>query len=206
MRRFFGISFMGLVLAASLVGCTGDQEPEDFPGVEDSGAEPSAPSTPAEDSGSTADALPEQAAPINDKTAAPPPAALPAAASAEKAPPAAAPAKVAAEATAGASSKKPSAAAAPHKKLSKRAGTGAAATRGGRVVRYVRAESVAIHGQASEEAPAVGHLAKGDIVMVVEGAGWGKIADNMFVKLSELSAKAVARPVGKEARWQAPKG
>ena len=77
---------------------------------------------------------------------------------------------------------------------------------GRRVVRYVRAATVDIHGGADNAAPAVGHLSKGDIVMVVEQGDWGKIADNMFVKLSNLSDKAVPRPAGKEATWQAPKG
>jgi hypothetical protein len=77
---------------------------------------------------------------------------------------------------------------------------------GGRVVRYVRADALDIHGKASEDSATVGHLGKGDIVMVVEDGEWGKISDNMYVRLSALSNKAVPRPVSKEASWSPPKG
>ena len=36
-------------------------------------------------------------------------------------------------------------------------------------------------------------LNKGDRVMVIEEAGWGRISDNMFIKGDRLSAKAIAR-------------
>ena len=88
----------------------------------------------------------------------------------------------------------------------KKGKTKVVAAPGGRVVRYVKADAIDVHGQASETAPTVGHLGKGDIVLVVEDGEWGRISENMYVRLSALSNKAVPRPVGKEASWTPPKG
>ncbi len=201
MRAFLVMGLLSALAGLGPVACTGDQADEDQPAVSTDaaaapeGGEDSAAAEPAEakafegepgagpdamdaaQPGNTADALGVEEPPAK---ALPPPAFEPAPVPVTQAPP---------------------------KAPGKKKGLGAAPTDShGRVVRYVRAASVDIHGQASEGAPAVGHLAKGDIVMVIQEGTWGKIADNMYVKLSELSTKAVPRPVGKEATWQAPKG
>lgn len=62
-----------------------------------------------------------------------------------------------------------------------------------RVVRYVSQDEVMIHGQPNDKAEPVGKLKKGDMILVVETAGWGKISDNMFIKADALSNKAVPR-------------
>jgi pyruvate/2-oxoglutarate dehydrogenase complex dihydrolipoamide acyltransferase (E2) component len=72
-----------------------------------------------------------------------------------------------------------------------------------RVVRYVNTDKVDIHGQPADGAPTVGMLLKGDRVMVVEENGWGRISDNMFIKLDQLSNRAVARD-RQPAHWQPP--
>jgi hypothetical protein len=62
-----------------------------------------------------------------------------------------------------------------------------------RVVRYINSDVVTIHGQPSDSAEPVGKLMKGDMILVVEDGGWGKISDNMFVKTNVLTKKAVPR-------------
>lgn len=71
--------------------------------------------------------------------------------------------------------------------------TQASAADKSRVVRYVSQDEVMIHGQPNESAEPVGKLKKGDMIMVVENEGWGKISDNMFIKAEALSNKAVPR-------------
>lgn len=62
-----------------------------------------------------------------------------------------------------------------------------------RVVRYVNSDEAQVHGQPDDKAQAVGTLKKGDMILVIENGGWGKISDTMFIKLDTLSKKAVPR-------------
>lgn len=61
------------------------------------------------------------------------------------------------------------------------------------VVRYVAAKSAKIYPAPAEDKDPVGTLAKGERVMVTEDNGWGRINESMYVKLDQLSAKAVPR-------------
>lgn len=207
---------LGLLMcsaAMSLIGCTGEQtadgsdpavQPE--PGMEATAIAPEAPEASPPPSGAMKEGLSEDSAAGPDAMDA-----AQAEMPADGAPPAAAPVEAMPPLD------EPSAQAVPppvpnempraitqSPAPAKRHGK-VAAVPGGRVVRYVKADGATIHGAADPNAAPVGHLTKGDIVMVTETNGWGKIADNMFVRLGELSAKAVARPVRKEASWIAPK-
>lgn len=62
-----------------------------------------------------------------------------------------------------------------------------------RVVRYVNSGEVVVRGQPNDKSEAVGKLSKGDMILVIEGDGWGKISENMFIRLDSLSKKAVPR-------------
>jgi hypothetical protein len=62
-----------------------------------------------------------------------------------------------------------------------------------RVVRYVSKDQATVHGQPDEKAETVGKLMKGDMILVVETNGWGKISDTMYIRLNSLSKKAVPR-------------
>ncbi len=87
----------------------------------------------------------------------------------------------------------------------------AAAPEGGgvdpnRVVRFVVADGTAIKSAANDTAGAAGTFSQGDIVMVVIEGEWAKLNDQAFVKLSDLSEKAVPRMKGKTASWSAAGG
>ena len=73
-----------------------------------------------------------------------------------------------------------------------------------RVVRYAKANGVSVFAKASDDAPTIGTLSQGDLVMVVEENGWGRISESKFVRLAELTNKAVARSKPAPAAWQAP--
>lgn len=62
-----------------------------------------------------------------------------------------------------------------------------------RFVRYIQVASAAVHAEPQDSAPTVVTLAKGDHVLVSEENGWGKIANGKYIKLSDLSQKAIAR-------------
>jgi hypothetical protein len=62
-----------------------------------------------------------------------------------------------------------------------------------RFVRYVQVTSAAVRSEPSDSAAAVVSLVKGDHILVTEENGWGKIADGRFIKMSDLSQKAVPR-------------
>ncbi len=62
-----------------------------------------------------------------------------------------------------------------------------------RFVRYVQTGSAVVRSEPNDGAPTVVTLAKGDHILVSEENGWGKIASGKFIKLSELSHKAVPR-------------
>ncbi len=124
----------------------------------------------------TAEAPAAEAAPANDTVAASEPAA-PAAAPAAAAPPA------------------PAAAAQPV------AASGGAGP--GRVVRYIQADQTVLHAAASDAAPVALQLTQGDILMVVEENGWGRVTDQLFVKLDAVSARAVPRTFAKP-EWLPP--
>jgi hypothetical protein len=72
-----------------------------------------------------------------------------------------------------------------------------------RVVRFVSVKEAVLNSGPSDNAPKVGVLPKGERVMVVEENGWGRVADDMFVKLNALSNKAVPRNREK-ASWSKP--
>lgn len=69
----------------------------------------------------------------------------------------------------------------------------ASATDNSRVVRYVSQDEVMIHSQPNDKTEPVGKLKKGDMILIVESEGWGRISDNMFIKANALSNKAVPR-------------
>jgi hypothetical protein len=62
-----------------------------------------------------------------------------------------------------------------------------------RFVRYVQVASAVVRSEPNDGAATVVTLAKGDHILVSEENGWGKIASGKFIKLSELSHKAVPR-------------
>lgn len=75
-----------------------------------------------------------------------------------------------------------------------------------RVVRFVVADGTAIKSAANDGAGAAGTFSQGDIVMVVIEGEWAKLNDQAFVKVSDLSPKAVPRMKGKTASWSAAGG
>ena len=72
-----------------------------------------------------------------------------------------------------------------------------------RVVRYVKADSAALRSGPSDQAQALGQLVKGDRVLVVEENGWGRISDGLYIRLDDVSKKAVAAE-RQPAQWTAP--
>lgn len=72
-----------------------------------------------------------------------------------------------------------------------------------RVVRYVTGKKIPIYAGPNDKASKVGNLERGERIMIVEENGWGRIADNMFVKLSALSTKAVPRN-RQPTKWSKP--
>lgn len=72
-----------------------------------------------------------------------------------------------------------------------------------RVVRYVSTKEAVLRSAPNDKAAKVGVLPKGERVMVIEENGWGRVSDDMFIKLNSLSAKAVPRKREK-ASWSKP--
>lgn len=72
-----------------------------------------------------------------------------------------------------------------------------------RVVRYVSAKEAVLRSAPNDKAAKVGVLPKGERVMVIEENGWGRVSDDMYIKLNSLSAKAVPRKREK-ASWSKP--
>ena len=72
-----------------------------------------------------------------------------------------------------------------------------------RVVRYVSSKEAVLRAAPSDTAAKVGVLPKGERIMIVEENGWGRVADDIFVKLNALSPKAVPRKREK-ANWSKP--
>lgn len=72
-----------------------------------------------------------------------------------------------------------------------------------RVVRYVSAKEAVLRSAPNDKAAKVGVLPKGERVMVIEENGWGRVSDELYIKLNSLSAKAVPRKREK-ASWSKP--
>jgi hypothetical protein len=71
------------------------------------------------------------------------------------------------------------------------------------VVRYVSSKEAVLRAAPSDKAAKVGVLPKGERVMVVEENGWGRVSDDMYIKLNTLSPKAIPRKREK-ASWSKP--
>jgi hypothetical protein len=72
-----------------------------------------------------------------------------------------------------------------------------------RVVRFVTENGVSVYSQAKAGASEVGKLNKGDRILVIEEGDWARITDSMFIKVEDLSSKAVARERTKRV-WSKP--
>ena len=79
----------------------------------------------------------------------------------------------------------------------------AASTDGNRVIRFVSVAAAKLHNQPRDGAETIGSLLKGQAVLVVEDNGWGRISDGAFIRLDQVSAKAVS-PDRQPAVWHAP--
>ena len=70
------------------------------------------------------------------------------------------------------------------------------ATGAGKFWRYVRTRTLAIQMEPSATAPTVGTLRRGERVLLSgdgdakDGKGWGRIAEGMYVRLDQLTARA----------------
>jgi len=78
-----------------------------------------------------------------------------------------------------------------------------AAAGSSRVVRYIQADQTNLYAAANDGAPVTRSVDQGDILMVVEENGWGRITDNLFVKLDSVASRAVPRSFT-IPEWQAP--
>ena len=78
-----------------------------------------------------------------------------------------------------------------------------AAAGSSRVVRYIQADQTSLYAAANEQAPVTRSLDQGDILMVVEENGWGRVTDDLFVKLDAVASRAVPRSFA-VPEWQAP--
>ena len=78
-----------------------------------------------------------------------------------------------------------------------------AAAGSSRVVRYIQADQTSLYAAANEQAPVTRSLDQGDILMVVEENGWGRVTDDLFVKLDSVASRAVPRSFA-IPEWQAP--
>ena len=81
--------------------------------------------------------------------------------------------------------------------------TAPAAAGSSRVVRYIQADQTNLYAAADDGAPVTRSVDQGDILMVVEENGWGRITDNLFVKLDSVASRAVPRSFT-IPEWQAP--
>jgi len=81
--------------------------------------------------------------------------------------------------------------------------TAPAAAGSSRVVRYIQADQTNLYAAANDGAPVTRSVDQGDILMVVEENGWGRITDNLFVKLDSVASRAVPRSFT-IPEWQAP--
>jgi hypothetical protein len=80
---------------------------------------------------------------------------------------------------------------------------GAAAPTSNRVLRYVKKGGAAIYAEPNKGAAKVGELEQGDRVLIVPEGAWGRINDNNFVELKNLTEKGVGREKRKN-KWQKP--
>ncbi len=73
----------------------------------------------------------------------------------------------------------------------------------GRVVRHVKVKQATLRSAPSVKSDAVGQLARGERIIVEVDNGWGRIADGLYIKLSDTAPKPVAAK-RQRAEWMPP--
>ncbi|MEN9836331.1 MAG: hypothetical protein RL011_2524 [Pseudomonadota bacterium] len=73
----------------------------------------------------------------------------------------------------------------------------------GRVVRHVKVKQATLRSGPSAKAESVGQLTRGERIIVDVENGWGRIADGLYIKLSDTAPKPVAVK-RQRAEWMPP--